>query len=237
MPRMPVSSSTSRTAASSAVSPASTWPLGSDQTSRPRRSWRAMSAARAPAAARSTHEAAGRGLLDACAAAGAAGVRGGSGAARRAECGQGSRTCARATAAGAGDAYAVLTCPRRRPPPRRADRTGVQRRAVRRAGRGVAAGRRRARARGSPRPGTSWPWSAGRCATRCSAGSATDLDFTTDARPERGARRSLDGLGRRASGTSASRFGTIGARKGESRGRDHDLPRRGLRPRRRASPR
>ena len=37
-PRMPVSSSTSRTAASSAVSPSSRWPLGSDQSSRPRRS-------------------------------------------------------------------------------------------------------------------------------------------------------------------------------------------------------
>ncbi len=45
LPRMPVSSKTSRTAASSGVSPASTWPLGSDQISRPRRSRRAMSAA------------------------------------------------------------------------------------------------------------------------------------------------------------------------------------------------
>ena len=41
---MPVSSATSRTAACSAVSPASMWPLGSDHSSRPRRSVRPISA-------------------------------------------------------------------------------------------------------------------------------------------------------------------------------------------------
>ena len=37
---------------------------------------------------------------------------------------------------------------------------------------------------GSPPPGTGSTWSAAPCATRCSAGSETDLDFTTDARPD-----------------------------------------------------
>ena len=46
-PMMPVSSSTSRTAACSAVSPSSMWPLGSDQSSRPRRSRRPIRAAHA----------------------------------------------------------------------------------------------------------------------------------------------------------------------------------------------
>ena len=44
-PMMPVSSSTSRTAACSAVSPSSMWPFGSDHSSRPRRSNRPMTAA------------------------------------------------------------------------------------------------------------------------------------------------------------------------------------------------
>jgi hypothetical protein len=47
-PMMPVSSATSRTAVSSGVSPSSMWPLGRDQSSRPRRSVRPMRAARGP---------------------------------------------------------------------------------------------------------------------------------------------------------------------------------------------
>ena len=49
VPRMPVSSATSRTAVCCSVSPASRWPLGSDHSSRPRRSMRPISAALAPA--------------------------------------------------------------------------------------------------------------------------------------------------------------------------------------------
>ena len=47
-PVMPVSSATSRTAVCSGVSPASMWPLGRDQSSRPRRSSRPMRAPTGP---------------------------------------------------------------------------------------------------------------------------------------------------------------------------------------------
>ena len=63
-PLMPVSSSTSRTAASSWVSPASTWPFGSDQSSRPRRSRRPISATRGVPSVAVDDQPAGGGLLD-----------------------------------------------------------------------------------------------------------------------------------------------------------------------------
>ena len=65
-------------------------------------------------------------------------------------------------------------------------------------------GRRRARAPGSPPPGTSCTWSAAASATRCSAAPVTDLDFTTDARPGRGA-RARSTAGPTPSGTPGSR--------------------------------
>ena len=60
---MPVSSSTSRTAACSAVSPSSMWPLGSDHSSRPRRSMRPISGGRRRAVV-VDDQAARRGLVD-----------------------------------------------------------------------------------------------------------------------------------------------------------------------------
>ena len=165
---MPVSSSTSRTAASSAVSPASTWPLGSDQSSRPRRSTpadqrgprarrRVRSTTRPPAEVSSTLRRP-RARAAGCAAGAAA-----------AEAGTGhpSIVASRPTApvgarGGAGGArrtpYPCLpcpTCPRPRPPrPRDADLPAARRRlaaglvraraGARRAGRAVRGGGSRA---------------------------------------------------------------------------------------------
>ena len=80
----------------------------------------------------------------------------------------------------------------------------------------------------SPTRATSCTWSAAACATRCSAGSGTDLDFTTDARPEQVQRTSC-GRGPTRCGTPASSSGPS-ARQGRPAARDHHVPRRHLRP-------
>ena len=85
-PMMPVSSSTSRTAACSAVSPASMCPFGSDHSSRPRRSSRPIRRGRAGGVV--DDEATGRGLVD---GAHAASIRGRPAGARRS--GRGRWTC------------------------------------------------------------------------------------------------------------------------------------------------
>ena len=82
----------------------------------------------------------------------------------------------------------------------------------------------------STRPGTSSTWSAASCATRSSAATAdrSDLDFTTDARPERdqGARRAA---GPTRCGPRASASARSAARRAAQL-RDHDPPGRGVPP-------
>ena len=101
--------------------------------------------------------------------------------------------------------------------------------ALGRAGAGAdRAGDRRPR-RALPRtPATSWPWSAARCATRCSAGQHNDLDFTTSARPDAD-RGAAQGLGRRDLG-HGPRLRHHRLPQGRVAGRDHDVPLGGLRP-------
>ncbi len=81
----------------------------------------------------------------------------------------------------------------------------------------------------SPPPGTRSPWWAGRSATRCSGVLGDDLDLTTDARPEQ-VLEIVVGLGRRGLGRRHRVRHRRGA-QGRAQARDHDVPRRGLRPR------
>ena len=195
-----------------AVSPASTWPFGSDQSSRPRRSTppdqgdprRRPRCGRRPARRRRSPRP--------CAAPPRRGPRRRAPrvAARLREAVTGAfvdgsqpprppvgRAACRAT----GAPYPCLPCPlpSRLPPADRHGWTAGRPASPRgRAGRAVAACS--ASSASASRPaGHELAWSAARCATRCSAGWAHDLDFTTDARPEAGPRAGR-GLGRRRLG-------------------------------------
>ena len=220
-PMMPVSSSTSRTAACSAVSPASMWPLGSDHSRRPRRSSRPISAA-VPDAGGPPRGRPPRSRRP-CAA-GADARRDGPRGARRSDrgrwtCGDGNDAATPWPAARHRDAtglrsrlcsgaYTGPPCARApSSPPSSYVRRRMRRWTSCRSTRSPTSSRP-----GSPRPATGSTSSAAACATPCSAGEQTDLDFTTDARPDRGARRCSTGWAEAVWDTGIA-FGTVGARR------------------------
>ena len=152
-PWMPVSSATSRTAACSAVSPASRCPFGSDHSSRPRRFVRPISAPIGTGAGQVEHEAAGAGLVDSAQPRPSGGRR---------------RADMRPMLLGGSVGSAPRTKARQ---PWQTGSHGIRREYLVVTGNpgdlvADPGGRRPAGRARSPRPGTSCTWSAARCATR-----------------------------------------------------------------------
>ena len=242
---MPVSSSTSRTAACSAVSPASMCPLGSDQSSRPRRSSRPITAAGAGGVV--DDEAARRGLVDRAQPPAALG--------RPAAAAPVRRDRGRWTCGDGNDADGCLPAVRRlsvSPDGRRARCRGRRPRLDRRRVRCTSGARPptgprprarpsrmrswrwcgsrrspRSSPRGSPPPGTGSTWSAAACGTRCSAGRSP-----TSTSPPTPARRPILAAAGRLGGRGVGHRDRVrhGRRRPAGRHRgDHHVPRRRLR--------
>ena len=228
-PRIPVSSCTSRTAASGAASPGSRWPFGRthSQLARAGCAGRSAPPRRRPAAA-GPRARRPRSPPRSASAAGRDGrTRGGTRPdGTRASWPYPCSTCRSPASRSSVPTRPSRTSRARAPSPRRS------------------AGRwpswcgsppsSTASATGSRRPATSWRWSAARCATRCWAGSATTS--TSPPRPVPSRSRAAAGrLGRRALGRR-HRVRHVGGAQGGVRAGDHDLPQRGVRPAAPASP-